>query len=276
MSAWFDPNVADASRCLPDYLGQHVLLSVSAIVLGLAARPAARDRRRALAALPRDPAGRHRACRRPSRASRCWRCSIRCCSALSLLTTAAFGLQFSALGFLPSLLALTLYSMLPILRNTIAGVARRRRRRSSRPPRRRHDADAVADPGGAAAGAPRRSWPACAPPRSGSSARRRSPPPSARPASATTSSPACRRRTGSSCCSAASPRRSWRSLVDAAARQASKLALTRRNRRGLVLAAAATVLVLAVSSLPRACVPDGARPTSSAPRTSPSNTCWPS
>src|SRR5688572_25713102 len=41
---------------------------------------------------------------------------------LSLLTTAAFGIQFSALGFLPSLLALTLYSMLPILRNTITGV----------------------------------------------------------------------------------------------------------------------------------------------------------
>src|SRR5262249_14491348 len=42
--------------------------------------------------------------------------------ALSLLTKEAFGAQFSALGFLPSLLALALYSMLPILRNTVTGL----------------------------------------------------------------------------------------------------------------------------------------------------------
>ena len=42
--------------------------------------------------------------------------------ALSLLTKALTGAQFSALGFLPSLLALTLYSMLPILRNTVTGL----------------------------------------------------------------------------------------------------------------------------------------------------------
>jgi len=35
MSTWFDPNVTDAFARLPDYLGQHVMLSVSAIVLGL-------------------------------------------------------------------------------------------------------------------------------------------------------------------------------------------------------------------------------------------------
>ena len=33
-----------------------------------------------------------------------------------------FGAGFSALGFLPSLLALTLYSMLPVLRNTVTGL----------------------------------------------------------------------------------------------------------------------------------------------------------
>ena len=33
-----------------------------------------------------------------------------------------FGAGFSALGFLPSVLALTLYSMLPVLRNTITGL----------------------------------------------------------------------------------------------------------------------------------------------------------
>jgi len=41
---------------------------------------------------------------------------------LSNLAEGAFGRGFSALGFLPSLLALTLYSMLPILRNTVAGL----------------------------------------------------------------------------------------------------------------------------------------------------------
>ncbi|KQY31014.1 ABC transporter permease [Caulobacter sp. Root487D2Y] len=41
---------------------------------------------------------------------------------LSNLARGAFGHGFSALGFLPSLLALTLYSMLPILRNTVTGL----------------------------------------------------------------------------------------------------------------------------------------------------------
>nr|WP_208408238.1 ABC transporter permease/substrate-binding protein [Variibacter gotjawalensis] len=42
--------------------------------------------------------------------------------ALSALTLKAFGLAIPALGFVPSLLALTLYSMLPILRNAVAGL----------------------------------------------------------------------------------------------------------------------------------------------------------
>src|SRR5205823_98996 len=41
---------------------------------------------------------------------------------LSALTKSVAGAQFSALGFLPSLLALTLYSLLPILRNTVTGI----------------------------------------------------------------------------------------------------------------------------------------------------------
>jgi len=121
MSAWFDPNVADAFARLPEYLGQHVMLSVSAIVLGL------------LLGLPLAIAG----IRSPR-----FRMIVLAVIGLaqtipglallalfyplllglSLITTAAIGLQFSALGFLPSLLALTLYSMLPILRNTITGV----------------------------------------------------------------------------------------------------------------------------------------------------------
>jgi osmoprotectant transport system permease protein len=41
---------------------------------------------------------------------------------LSQVTTSLFGVGIPALGFLPSLLALTLYSMLPILRNGVAGL----------------------------------------------------------------------------------------------------------------------------------------------------------
>ena len=43
--------------------------------------------------------------------------------ALSAFTEATFGAGFRALGFLPALLALTLYSMLPVLRNTITALA---------------------------------------------------------------------------------------------------------------------------------------------------------
>jgi osmoprotectant transport system permease protein len=42
--------------------------------------------------------------------------------AVSAITVPEFGFRVPALGFLPSLLALTLYSMLPVLRNTIAGL----------------------------------------------------------------------------------------------------------------------------------------------------------
>ena len=41
--------------------------------------------------------------------------------AISAITTRLFGMPLSAFGFLPSVLALTLYSILPILRNGIAG-----------------------------------------------------------------------------------------------------------------------------------------------------------
>ena len=42
--------------------------------------------------------------------------------ALAALTLAWFGFGFSAFGFLPAVLALALYSMLPVLRNTITGL----------------------------------------------------------------------------------------------------------------------------------------------------------
>ena len=42
--------------------------------------------------------------------------------ALAALSERVIGKGFSALGFLPSVLALALYSMLPVLRNTVAGL----------------------------------------------------------------------------------------------------------------------------------------------------------
>jgi osmoprotectant transport system permease protein len=111
-----------ALALLPDYLGQHVLLSVSAILLG------------ATVSLPLAIASAHsRVLREPLVAFANLVQTIPGLAllalfypillAISVFTTREFGLRIPALGFLPALLALTLYSMLPILRNTIAGLA---------------------------------------------------------------------------------------------------------------------------------------------------------
>jgi osmoprotectant transport system permease protein len=116
-----DARIASAWAVLPDYLGQHVLLSVTALAIGL------------LVGLSLAIAG-------------VWSPRLRwffltatgliqtipglallalfypLLLALSALTERLFGLTFSALGFLPSLLALALYSILPILRNTVTGI----------------------------------------------------------------------------------------------------------------------------------------------------------
>jgi len=106
---------------LPDFLSWHVLLSVSALALGLLislplAIVAARSRWLRGAALG-------------------FASVIQTIPSLALLalfypilliisqfTQDAFGFGFRALGFLPALLALTLYSMLPVLRNTITAL----------------------------------------------------------------------------------------------------------------------------------------------------------
>jgi osmoprotectant transport system permease protein len=106
---------------LPNYLGQHVLLSASALLLGLAM------------SLPLAvAASRSAAVRWPSLLVASLVQTIPSLAllalfyplllALSALSLATFGKGFAALGFLPSLLALTLYSMLPILRNGVAGL----------------------------------------------------------------------------------------------------------------------------------------------------------
>ena len=113
--------VAAAFALLPQYLAWHVLLSASALVLGVAislplAIGAARSPRLrwpvlAVASLIQTI---------PSLALLALFYPL--LLALSALSLATFGKGFSALGFLPSLLALTLYSMLPILRNGAAGI----------------------------------------------------------------------------------------------------------------------------------------------------------
>ena len=113
--------LAAAFALLPEYLGWHVLLSASALVLGV------------LISLPLAvAASRSARLRWPVLAGASLIQTIPSLAllalfyplllALSALSKGWFGHGFSALGFLPSLLALTLYSMLPILRNAAAGI----------------------------------------------------------------------------------------------------------------------------------------------------------
>jgi osmoprotectant transport system permease protein len=116
-----DERVASALALLPGYLAAHVALSAAALALGialslplavLAARsPAVRWPVLALASLVQTI---------PSLALLALFYPL--LLALSALSRAMTGVGVPALGFLPSLLALTLYSMLPILRNAVAGL----------------------------------------------------------------------------------------------------------------------------------------------------------
>lgn len=111
-----------ALAVLPERLGWHVTLSASALALGLAiALPlgvaAARNPR--LKWISLGAAGLVQTI--PSLALLALFYPV--LLLLSGLATKLLGHGFPALGFLPSLLALTLYSMLPILRNAAAGVS---------------------------------------------------------------------------------------------------------------------------------------------------------
>lgn len=116
-----DTRIAEAFARLPEYLGNHVLLSVSALVLGIAI------------SLPLGIiAARNPRVRWPLLAVASLVQTIPGLALLALfyplllgisnLTAEYLNAPFSAFGFLPSLLALTLYSMLPVLRNTITGL----------------------------------------------------------------------------------------------------------------------------------------------------------
>jgi osmoprotectant transport system permease protein len=116
-----DERVTAAARLLPDYLSQHVILSAAALALGLVVslplvviasrRPRVRWPVLGFASVVQTV---------PSLALLALFYPL--LLALSSASTYLFGYRFSALGFLPSLLALTLYSMLPILRNGVTGL----------------------------------------------------------------------------------------------------------------------------------------------------------
>jgi osmoprotectant transport system permease protein len=111
-----------AFALLPDYLGQHVLLSVSAIVLGVAiSLPLAilASRSRYVSAPVLGFASVVQTIPGLALLALFYPCLL----AVSAFTAKRFGFTIPALGFLPSLLALTLYSILPVLRNTITALA---------------------------------------------------------------------------------------------------------------------------------------------------------
>src|SRR4051812_13529924 len=121
MSLFTDPRWAEALGHLPDYLGNHVRVSVTALTLGL------------LVSLPLAILSRHRPVLRgallglasivqtvPGLALLALFYPL--LLALAALSLSWFGFGFSAFGFLPAVLALALYSMLPVLRNTITGL----------------------------------------------------------------------------------------------------------------------------------------------------------
>ena len=116
-----DARLADAWSRLPDYLGSHVLVSLTALAIGLGI------------SLPIAIASRHRPLLRavllgaasvvqtiPGLALLALFYPL--LLAIAALSERAFGKGFSALGFLPAVLALALYSMLPVLRNTVTGL----------------------------------------------------------------------------------------------------------------------------------------------------------
>ena len=106
---------------LPTYLANHVLISATAMALGLALSlplAVAASRSAGLRSVVLAAAGLVQTI--PGLALLALFYPI--LLGLSALTHAAFGLNLPALGFLPSVLALTLYSMLPILRNGVTGL----------------------------------------------------------------------------------------------------------------------------------------------------------
>ena len=121
MSLWSDPRWNEALGHLPDYLGNHVRVSVTALALGLAVseplaliarnRPVLRGALLGFASVVQTVPG-----------LALLALFYPLLLAIAALTLTWLGFSFSAFGFLPAVLALALYSMLPVLRNTITGL----------------------------------------------------------------------------------------------------------------------------------------------------------
>jgi osmoprotectant transport system permease protein len=117
----FYSRFADALARLPDYLGSHVLVSITALALGLGVslplaiasrqRPLLRGALLGLASVFQTIPG-----------LALLALFYPLLLVLAGLSERLLGASFSALGFLPSVLALALYSMLPVLRNTVVGL----------------------------------------------------------------------------------------------------------------------------------------------------------
>jgi osmoprotectant transport system permease protein len=121
MNIWSDPRWRDALDHLPDYLGSHIRVSLAALALGLLVsfplalsarnRPGLRGALLGFASIVQTVPG-----------LALLALFYPLLLALAALSMQWLGFGFSAFGFLPSVLALALYSMLPVLRNTITGL----------------------------------------------------------------------------------------------------------------------------------------------------------
>ena len=114
-------NLQEQFALLPETLGHHLTLSVVSLALGMVlSLPLAVyvARRRRLRSLALGGAGVIQTI--PGLALLALMVPL--LAGLGVLTHRLVGLELPALGFLPTVLALTLYSMLPMLRNTVTGI----------------------------------------------------------------------------------------------------------------------------------------------------------
>src|SRR5258708_12487078 len=121
MTAALDPGFAEALARLPDYLGSHVRVSMTALALGVALslavgvvavrRPGFRGVVLGLSSIVQTIPG-----------LALLALFYPLLLGLAALSAKWLGVSFSALGFLPSVLALALYSLLPVLRNAVTGL----------------------------------------------------------------------------------------------------------------------------------------------------------
>ncbi len=115
-------NLQEQLAVLPDNLSSHLLLSVVALAIGLSVslplalivetKPRLRSASLAMVSVVQTI---------PSLALLALMVPL--LTGISLITADTLGITFSALGFAPAVIALALYSMLPIVRNTITGLA---------------------------------------------------------------------------------------------------------------------------------------------------------